>query len=352
MPAEWSPHARVWTAWPYDKHLWGDDLAPAQAEVAGLVRALAAGRSGEEAVQLLVRDDRAAADATAVLGSCAQRVVLHTAVYADIWLRDTAAVFVHNDGATAATRFAFNGWGGRYPFAEDRDVAASILTAARTTAAGRFSVQASDLICEGGALESDGEGTLLTSASCLLNPNRNPAWARSSVEEELRRMLGVDAVVWLGEGLRNDHTDGHVDTLARFVAPGTVVCMQAQDADDPNRETLEAIATRLKSARDACGRRLEVLRIPSPGAVCTATGELLPASYLNFYIGNATVAVPIYGSFYDDAAVRALEPCFPNHHVQPLPSRAILTGGGAFHCITRDEPVDLRVGNEDSMADN
>ena len=191
---------------------------------------------------------------------------------------------------------------------------------------------------EGGSFFVDGEGTLLTTEQCLLNPNRNPGMSQADLEAALREGLGAQKVLWLDEGLLNDHTDGHIDTLARFVAPGVVVCMEARDPADPNAATLARLAADLEAMTDAQGRRLRVVRIPSPGAVLDEAGELMPASFVNFYIGNRTVVVPTYGTPFDDEAVAALAPLFPGRRVAGRSARAILSGGGAFHCITQQQP--------------
>jgi agmatine deiminase len=195
-----------------------------------------------------------------------------------------------------------------------------------------------EFVLEGGAIEMDGEGTLLTTRQCLLNPNRNAHWTEEGAEVALKRALGVEKILWLDEGLLNDHTDGHIDNLARFVAPGKVVCQSPANRDDPNHDVLEEIALSLGGMRDAKGRKLEVIRIPSVGLLEDEDGDPTPASHMNFLIGNSTVVVPIYSGSGDDA-VNALGPLFPDRKVIGLSSNAILTGGGSFHCITQQEPA-------------
>jgi agmatine deiminase len=184
----------------------------------------------------------------------------------------------------------------------------------------------------------DGEGTLITTRQCLLNPNRNADWDEKKAETALKGALGVEKIIWIDEGLANDHTDGHIDNLARFVAPGRVVCQAAYGGDDPNAEVLDEIARNLSMMVDARGRKLDVVRIPSPGLVEDEDGDAIPASHMNFLIGNSTVVVPIYSDSGDDA-VNALGALFPSRRVIGLSSNAILTGGGSFHCITQQEPA-------------
>jgi agmatine deiminase len=197
-------------------------------------------------------------------------------------------------------------------------------------------------VLEGGSIEVDGRGTCLTTRQCLLNPNRNPGLSREDIERKLGQALGVRRVLWLDEGLLNDHTDGHVDNLARFVAPGRVVCMEPRAADDPNRSTLDAIVHALEGFRDAAGERLQVHRIPSPGLVIGKSGQPMPASYVNFYIANHAVAVPTFGARSDEEAVSSLSQLFPDRRTVAIPAKELLEGGGVFHCITQQQPAPPR----------
>jgi len=331
MPAEWSTHRSTWTAWPADASLWLENLRPAQNEFADLCRAIGAG----EALDILVRSPEEKAEAAALLANLPVR--FHMIPYGDIWLRDTAPVFMrHPDGSLVASCFQFNGWGEKYILDHDAEVALNIAESCG------LPIRRSPLVLEGGSVEIDGEGTCLTTRQCLLNPNRNGALTPLAVETAVKEALGVDKVLWLDQGLQNDHTDGHIDTLARFVAPATVVCMRTEDKDDPNFESLEKIYHDLCGFTDARGRRLEVMTVPSPGLVVDEDGRLMPASYLNFYIANHSVAVPTYGSAQDETAVAALAKFFPGRRTTGLSARAILSGGGAFHCITQQEPVCLK----------
>jgi agmatine deiminase len=331
MPAEWAPHEAVWTAWPHDADQWLEGLEAPQRALMAMVAAIADGGRGER-IELLVRDRADEAAARTRLGVAASHVHFRHGRYGDVWLRDTGPIFVARPGEIAAVRFGFDGWGGKYVMEGDTEVAARVCHWAGVRGA------AFDFVLEGGSVEVDGEGTLLTTRQCLLHPARNPKLDAEALEERLRWALGVEHVVWLAEGLQNDHTDGHIDTLARFVGPGVVACM-APIAGDPNGDALDTIYRDLQHARNARGERLEVVTVPSPGAVEDGAGNLMPASYMNFYIANTVVVVPTYGVDSDDLAVRAFELMFPSRRVIALPAKAVVVGGGAFHCCTQQQPL-------------
>jgi agmatine deiminase len=327
VPAEWSPHRAMWVGFPSHPDLWQDDLIPARAEVAALARALA-GVGGEQ-VNLMVCGDASADAAADLLGDVAG-VEIVPARFGDIWLRDTGPIFL---APGAASAFAFNGWGGKYRLEGDEFVADQI-----AVAAGAELVR-HDFILEGGAVDHDGEGTVLTTRACLLNPNRNRGWREGDAEAALARALGARKVLWLDGGLMNDHTDGHVDNLARFTAPGVVACPMAFGADDPNALAYDAAAAALARFTDAEGRRLRVARIPSPGRVIDSEHRSLPASHINFLIANRAVIVPIYNERAGAMAVDGLEMLFEGRTVIGLSARALLSGGGAFHCVSQQTPA-------------
>lgn len=327
IPAEWAPHRAMWLGFPSHGELWQEDLEPAQDEVADLARALAG--PGEERVRLMVCGDEAEAAARKRLDGVAG-VEIVRALFGDIWLRDTGPIF-REDGK--AIGFRFNGWGGKYEMEGDDQVAAQIAAAAGAP------LVANAFVLEGGAVDHDGWGTVLTTRQCLLNPNRNPGWDEAAAEAALREALGARKVLWLGEGLRNDHTDGHVDNLARFVAPGVVASPVAWGKADPNAELYDETARQLAAMTSQRGAPLQVMRIPSPGWM-DGDGGPAPASHMNFIIANRAVIVPLYedekaGAF----AVDAVQSLFPERKAIGLSSKAILTGGGSFHCITQQEPA-------------
>jgi agmatine deiminase len=317
-PPEWAPHHAVWIGFPSHPELWLEDLRPAREEVTAFARAVHAGGRGEKVI-LVAAAEEAAAAARIMAGDAAHVVV---EPFGDIWLRDTGPIL---DGRGTAHDFGFNGWGGKYDLAGDADVGA------RLARRQKLAVEGHDWILEGGAIDGDGSGLCVTTEQCLLNRNRNPQLGKADVEALLRADLGFTSVLWLGEGLLNDHTDGHVDNLARFVGENRLLIPRATD-NDPNWRVYQDAAARAR----AFG--VEVVPFPSPGRVLGEDEEIIPASYMNFYIGNAAVVVPLYGQENDAAAVAALETLFPGRTVVGQRADHILTGGGSFHCISQQIP--------------
>lgn len=328
VPAEWAPQKAIWTAWPANKTEWADDLESPRRDVANLIKALAPTNK----VCLLVNDAEAEASARAALGTAAEYV---QAKYGDIWLRDTGPIFARLGHKPVALRFATNSWGGKYDLPDDATVGDAVARHANTD------IRRFDFVLEGGAIDQDGEGTILTTRQTLLNPNRN-GWTKEQAEAALREAFDAKSIIWIDEGLKNDHTDGHIDNIARFVAPGRVVCQAPAGDSDPNKETLDAIAATLAKATDAAGRKLDVVRIPGVGLYRNKLGEVSPASHMNFIIANGVVVVPVYGTKTEAAAIEALQAVFPNRKVVGVPSQGLLgageAGGGSFHCITQQEP--------------
>jgi agmatine deiminase len=319
QPPELAPHDAVWIGFPSHPDLWEDDLEPAREEVTAFARAVWADGKGERPI--LVCADEAAADAArAIAGDFAEILVRP---FGDVWLRDTGPILL-DDGT--ARDFAFNYWGGKYELPGDEEIG-GLLAESRAIATRRC-----HWVFEGGALDVDGNGLAVTTEQCLLNPNRNPDLIRGEIEARLHADLGLTRVLWLGDGLANDHTDGHVDNLARFVGPNRLALPVSAGEDDPNA----AVFADAKARAEAFG--VEVVAIPSPGAV-TRDGEIVPASYMNFYIGNAAVVVPIYGAPNDDAAIAAIQALFPTRTAIGVRADHLLTGGGSLHCISQQIPA-------------
>jgi len=320
----------MWVGFPSHPELWEDHLEPAQAEAAALARTLAG--PGGERVRLLVNDAAAEHAARALLHDTGVEIV--RGLFGDVWLRDTGPIYVKEGTDVLAVGFRFNGWGGKYVLDDDDAVAEQIAAASGTP------LEAHAYVLEGGAVDHDGSGTVLTTRQCLLNPNRNPDWDEASAAARLGEALGARRLIWLDDGLLNDHTDGHVDNLARFVAPGVAALPVATGADDPNAEIYEAAAQALAGAVTARGAPVQTVRMASPGLRTDGAGAIAPASHMNFVIANKAVVMPTYG---DDPAcqlaLETLKSLFPERAVIGLPSRALLTGGGSFHCITQQEPV-------------
>jgi agmatine deiminase len=318
QPPEWAPHDAVWIGFPSHPELWEDDLAPARAEVAAFARAIRCGGRGEQ-VLLVCADEASVETARGLAGDVADAILLP---FGDVWLRDTGPLLL-DDGT--ARDFQFNWWGGKYDLPGDEALAA-LLATHRGVPATRC-----DWVLEGGAIDVDGTGLCVTTEQCLLNPNRNPALKRAGIEARLERDLGIDRVLWLGEGLAQDHTDGHVDNLARFVGANRLAIPVPAGRSDPNA----AVYADAHARAEAAG--VQVATIPSPGRV-ERDGEVVPASYMNFYIGDAAVVVPVYGAANDEAAVAAIGALFPDRDAVGIRADHLLTGGGSLHCISQQIP--------------
>jgi agmatine deiminase len=326
VQGEWAPHKAMWVAFPSDASLWLEYLEPAQIETAAMVKLLSSG----EPVKVLACGDDAVVSAKKLMGSFAEII---PADFGDIWLRDTGPIYISDNGAPVALRFKVNGWGGKYDYPADRVIGDFIAKKSGTP------IRAIDLVMEGGSLENDGADTILTTRECLLNPNRNPGKTQQQIEDMLKDAFAAEKILWLDDGLLNDHTDGHIDNIARFIGPGKVVCQSPYGKDDPNADVLNKIAADLEKMTAANGRKLEVIRVPGPGLVEDPNGVPMAASHMNFIIGNKAVAVPTYGTESANEAVDAIQKLFPGRVVKGLSSLAILTnGGGSFHCMTQQEP--------------
>lgn len=335
MPAEWEPHAATWLSWPHKEASWPGNFAPIPGIWVEMVRALAPG----EHVNILVNDAVAAAEVRVRLRRAEidlDSVTLHEIPTDDAWARDHGPTFVTRDvGAEreiAAIDWIYNAWGGKYPPWDNDDVVPQKIAA-------KLGLRLFEpgIVLEGGSIDVNGCGTLLTTESCLLNPNRNPQLSRVQIEGYLRDYFGVRHILWLGEGIVGDDTDGHIDDLTRFVDATTVVTVVEANRADENYEPLQDNLARLRTMTDQDGRALRILTLPMPAPV-EYEGQRLPASYANFYIGNGAVLVPIFNDPNDGPALATLQPLFPGRRVVGINARELVWGLGAFHCVTQQQP--------------
>jgi agmatine deiminase len=331
MPAEWEPHAATWLAWPHALTTWPGCLEEAESEFEFLVRTL----TRFERVELIVQSDSQRARIELRLGAIVRdgAVRLHVIPTDDVWMRDIGPTFARGAAGLVALDWTFNAWGGKYP-PWDRDDA----VAARVAKLVGVDCERHGIVLEGGAIEVDGEGTLLATEPTLLDPKRNPGIDRAAIDALALELLGTRKTIWLGHGIEGDDTDGHIDDIARFVAPGRVVCAREPDPGDPNHAPLEDCSARLHAACDAAGRALEVIDLPMPSPVL-AGEDRLPASYANFYIANGAVLVPVFGTAADERALAVLRPLFPGRELVGVPSRTLVRGLGAVHCLTQQQPL-------------
>lgn len=332
LPAEWEPHAATWIAWPHRHATFLGPFAAIPPAYERLTRLIAR----YEPVRIIGSREVLAAP-RAALADVADVSFVEIPT-SDSWIRDTGPVFlVPNERATGdrprAVCWNWNAWGGKYPpWDADAGVSRGIAKHLGLLA------DVPGIVLEGGAIETDGCGTLMANERCVVDPKRNPGLDRDALEAALRKHLAIERVLWLGGDLAGDDTDGHVDQLARFAAPGCVLAARQPDRLDPNRDSLEANLAMLAAATDARGRRLEVIPIDIPSRFAFE-GAQLPASHLNFLVGNGFVAVPVFGGPTDEPALRTLEACFPGRAIEPFDCAVLVRGRGAIHCVTRDQPA-------------
>jgi len=348
MPGEFEPHAGCWMLWPERPDNWRLGAKPAQEAYAAVAEAI----NASDPVTMGVSD--AQFEHARSMLSPSIRVLEVSSD--DAWIRDCGPTFVIDGvGGRRGVDWYFNAWGGLegglyFPWDRDERVAAKVLEVERV---GRYRAP---LVLEGGSIHVDGEGTVLTTEECLLNPNRNPKLSRQEIERALLDHLGAEKVLWLGRGVYNDETNGHVDNLACFARPGVVLLSWAEEESDPQHEISRAALERLRGATDARGRPLEVVLLPSPGPITISeqeargvdsmpgsqprrAGDRMAASYVNFYIGTSRIVFPLLDERYDERAAAVLRECFPGREVVGVDAREILLGGGNIHCITQQVPA-------------
>lgn len=336
MPPEWAPHEATWLTWPHCTETWpGMDLvAEVEPAYTAMVRALAEG----ETVHVNVLSDDHAARVRDVLRAGgvpeAAPVRLHVLPTDDEWIRDYGAILVFDAaGQRVATDWVFNAWGGKYDRTEQNNRVAEAMAAHLG-----LERAALPIVMEGGSIDVNGEGLVLTTESCLLNPNRNPGLTKADVERWLADGLGATETIWLGDGIAGDDTDGHIDDMTRFVGPRTVVTAVEPDPADVNHGPLADNLERLRAWRGRDGRGLDIVTLPMPAARFH-DGERLPASYANFLIGNAAVLLPVFDDPNDAVATETLAALFPDRKIVGIDSRSLVWGLGACHCLSQQVPA-------------
>lgn len=336
MPAEWEPHAATWLSWPHDPVTFPGRVEAAEDTYRQMIRAL----SKHERVNVLVKDDETHLKVQRWLAAeGVHNVVLWDVPPADVWFRDYGPIFVKRDvpGTTRAelamTKWRFNAWGDKYEtLLPDTEIPHKLQP--------HLGLPMFDagIVMEGGSLEVNGAGTLLTTEQCLLNKNRNPTLTKAQIEQKLKDFLGVRHVLWLKEGIEGDDTDGHIDDIARFVNPTTVVMAVEEDEEDENFRPLQENLKLLRTMKDQDGRTLDVVELPMPGFVGDEEGRL-PASYANFYVGNRVVLLPVFHHENDERATRVVQKLFPTRAVVPIYAGDLVYGMGTFHCVTQQQPL-------------
>ena len=332
MPPEWAPHEATWLSWPHNRETWPgcfDDVEPAMA-------AAAAALAENEHVYINVRNAEHESHVRGLLDPLAppEQLRFFRIPTNDAWVRDHGPIFVTRPGPDPliALDFDYNAWGGKYPpYDLDRAAAALMAEGIGVPRAKH------DIVLEGGSIDVNGAGALLTTEQCLLNPNRNPTLRRKDLEAVLEEAFGVDQVVWLGDGIVGDDTDGHIDDLTRFVSADTVVTAVEPNADDPNHAPLAANLERLAAVQIG-GKPINVVRLPMPEPIFNM-GERLPASYANFYVANGLVLLPVFGCAQDHVARDIVAGCFPGRRIATIDCRALVAGLGALHCLTQQVPA-------------
>jgi agmatine deiminase len=338
MPAEWAFHKATWLSWPHKLASWPGKFEPVPAVFAEIASWL----SSSEEVHINILDEKMEQQARELITGMAheqlvmERIFFHCVPTDDAWCRDHGPDYVFRRSGSAVEKiildWEYNAWGGKYePYDDDNAVPRRIASIQQ------LPVVSTGMVLEGGAIDLNGNGLLLTTEACLMNPNRNPSMSRSDIERELGRYLGIKKVLWLGDGIVGDDTDGHVDDLARFVNETTVVIAVEEDPNDDNYTLLQENYALLKTFTDLDGKPLRVLKLPMPAPVYYE-GERLPASYANFYIANTVVLVPTYRCEQDRTALDLLQDCFPDRRVVGIDCSDLIWGLGAIHCITHEEP--------------
>ncbi len=341
MPAEWEKHSAVWLAWPYDETTFPKRMPIAEAVFVEMIKAI----YKSEIVKLLVLNDKMKNRAGALLekaGVDIEKINFIITKFADVWTRDYGPIFLVNrpKESLAWIKWEYNAYGkSRDPYFTpvliDKDVFNNIILPGKKFTPG--------IVLEGGAIEVNGKGTLITTEQCLLNPNRNPKLDRQQIENYLNDYLGTSKIIWLKNGLVNDHTDGHIDDIAKFVNPTTILCSYEEDENDENFKILDDNYKTLEQTTDQDGKKFNLIKLPMPHMFYddgeNHKNQKAPVSYCNFYIGNNVVLAPKFNDPNDAKALKIIQSCFPNRKVVSINCSEIIYGGGTIHCMTQQEPA-------------
>ena len=334
MPAEWEPHEATWISWPHQR---GQSFPDSYNAVIPTFVAMAAAIGASEILRVNVRDQHQEEEVKKLLSPVVahEHLEFHCIKTNEPWCRDHGAIFVRHRESheLAVIDCGYNAWGGKYPpFDADNKVPSTIADILHLP-----SFQPG-IILEGGSIDVNGAGSLLTTESCLLNPNRNPSFSRSDLEKVLKNSFGVSQILWLGDGIEGDDTDGHIDDITRFVAHDCVVTVMENNQDDPNHLPLKENRQRLEKIRLLDGSALKIIELPMPPRI-EREGQRLPASHANFYITNHSVLLPTFGGASDDVSQGILAALFPTRKIIPINCRELIWGLGAFHCLTQQQPI-------------
>lgn len=328
---EWAPQSAVLIAWPHPD----GDFAPWYADVTATYLRIAEAVSSRETLVIACSDEALRKSVLSQLGTSnadARQIVMLTIGYDDIWVRDTAPLGIETSAGPRLLDFRFNAWGGKYECGRDRAFAQNLMTSRPFE---DIPGEAVDFVLEGGSIETDGQGTLLTTRYCLLNPNRNPGYSGTEIEAALRQHLGVRRILWLDHGrAEGDDTDAHIDTLARFCDAQTIAYTSCDDPGDPQYEGLKAMENELRALRTASGKPYRSVALPIPRPIVDERGERLPATYANFLLINGAVLLPVYADPQDATAERRLQACFPDRTIVPIDCRPLIRQYGSLHCMT------------------
>jgi agmatine deiminase len=329
MPAEWEKHDSTWLSWPKDPTTFpGNIIGKVESIYVDIIESLASG----EKVNILIDDSNFEKQISSIIRS-SKNIVFRKIKSVDVWVRDYAPIFVRNNNGLAVTKWIFNAWGNKYEDLKRDDKTG--LDIANLTGLPIFKP---GIVLEGGSIDVNGSGTLLTSKQCLLNKNRNAKLSQREIETHLKEYLGATNTIWLERGISGDDTDGHVDDIARFVNPNTIVCMIEEDPSDEDYPALKENYEILNNSKDQNGENFNVIPIPMPKKKVQCKEGRLPASYANFYIGNSVVLVPTYSDRNDDASLKAMKSLFPNRKVVGVECSPLVFGFGSIHCVTQQQP--------------